>query len=88
MEINNEAVCGTVQSNDCLVRVGKADEKTVLIKSTVLNEFGEQIRAVIDEVLSKKGLTKILVEIDDHGALDCTIRARLETAIERARGTR
>ncbi len=46
--------------------------------------FGDQIRASAVEVIEGYGLKDLKVTIRDQGALDYAIRARVQTAIERA----
>lgn len=49
-------------------------------------QFGDAIRAVAEELLDQFGLTDVCLRIDDRGALECVLRARIETAILRAKG--
>jgi citrate lyase subunit gamma (acyl carrier protein) len=46
--------------------------------------FGSQIRASVLEEIAAYGLTDLIVLVHDEGALDYAIRARVQTAIERA----
>ncbi|AIN94636.1 citrate lyase acyl carrier protein [Treponema putidum] len=88
MQIKREAVCGTLQSNDCLVRVEPSlkpeDGIELDLKSSVLNEFGAQIKKIVQEVLDEFEVKNAKLFIEDKGALDCTIKARVETALRRA----
>lgn len=77
------ATAGTLESNDCLVTVEASDQLEIQIDSTVKDVFGEAIEKVILDVLKKSHIKKIKVSIQDKGALDYTIRARLLTAIYR-----
>ena len=54
------------------------------IESTVKSLFGDQIRASVLGVVEGYGLTDLKLAIRDQGALDYAIRARVQTAIERA----
>ena len=47
-------------------------------------QFGEQIRQVATEALTDFGLTNAHVRLVDKGALDCTIKARVECAVYRS----
>jgi citrate lyase subunit gamma (acyl carrier protein) len=49
-----------------------------------MSMFGDQIRASVLEVIDSYGLTDVTVSVRDQGALDYAIRARVQTAIERA----
>ncbi|QXE90242.1 citrate lyase acyl carrier protein [Geomonas subterranea] len=84
MKIVKKAQAGTMQSSDLMVFLEPADTLKVTIESTVLKQFGELIRAKVDEVLQKHGVEAAEVRITDRGALDYAIEARLETAIMRA----
>ena len=85
MVVKRAARAGTLESSDISVTVWPDEEGlTVTLTSSVENQFGDAIRATIREVAEEMGVTRAAIEAVDHGALDCTIRARVETAIERA----
>lgn len=86
MKIMKKVQAGTLQSSDLMVFLEPADSLTVTIESTVLKQFGDLIRAKVDEVLAKHGVEAGEVRITDRGALDYAIEARLETALMRAEG--
>ena len=83
MKIIKTAVAGTLESSDALVEVAPAASVTVEIESAVLAQFGESIEKSVREVLAQFDVNGAAVRITDRGALDCTIRARVETAIKR-----
>jgi citrate lyase subunit gamma (acyl carrier protein) len=84
MEIKQQASAGTLESSDVLVTVRPADNLLLKIESPVLAQYGEQIEKVCREVLSALAVTGGEIHLQDQGALDCTIRARLETALRRS----
>jgi len=88
MKIIKEAVAGTLESSDLLVKVapGLPDRLDIHIRSEVMRQFGTHIRAVIDDTLGKLGVTEGDITVEDKGALDCAIRARLQTAVLRSVG--
>ena len=88
MRIIKEALAGTFESSDLMVKVAPAveDELEVIIQSEVANQFGAQIDRVVRETLAKLKVTQGRIAIDDKGALDCAIRARLQTAVMRGAG--
>ena len=47
--------------------------------------FGSTIRSCAESCLEELGVENALVEIQDYGCLDFAIRARLKTAVRRAR---
>lgn len=85
MTIVRESVCGALQSNDCFVRIAPAADGIELkLSSPVLYEFGGQIEKVVRETLKELNVKSCKIIIEDKGALDCTIKARVETAVRRA----
>ena len=88
MQIVQEALAGTLESSDLFVRVSPIDGPLeVIVQSEVEHQFGDQIRKVIGETLEKLGVsTGATLIVEDKGALDCVIEARIEAAILRAAG--
>lgn len=85
MEIKKPAVAGTLESSDCQVMV-EAGEGSInfSLQSSVINQYGNQIRKVVYETLDYLGVKDVKITIVDKGALDCTIKARVEGAIFRS----
>ena len=84
MKIVKEAMAGTLESSDVLVKVAPSDGPLdVVVKSEVERQFGAQIRRVVFETLERLAISDGIVIVEDKGALDCTIRARLQTALLR-----
>ncbi len=77
------ASAGTFESNDCLITVMHNEGTRIEVKSIVFEQFGEQIYQVISDTLKEHNMDHIFVSVNDKGALDYTIRARLLTAIKR-----
>lgn len=87
MEILKPAIAGTLESSDAQVTVEPgAGELTLDIQSSVLNQYGKQIRATILETLGRLEVTDAKVTVVDKGALDCTLKARVECAVFRSCG--
>ena len=85
MQIKHTAVAGTLESSDAMVTVDTAREGIEIhITSPVIHQFGNQIRRVVLETLEKLEVTSADVTVVDHGALDCTLKARVEGAVYRA----
>ena len=85
MSAHVSAVAGTLESNDILITISSAggSANSVSLSSIVINQFGPAIRAVVDQCLEASGLLGVEVTVQDKGALECTIKARMETAIAR-----
>mgnify|MGYP001047048950 CR=1 FL=1 len=87
MEIKKPAVAGTLESSDCMVTVEPGEGRVDLeLNSVVIRQFGPQIRKVIFETLKRLEVTDARVTVVDKGALDCTIKARVECAVLRSCG--
>ncbi|VTS14260.1 citrate lyase subunit gamma [Streptococcus pseudoporcinus] len=84
MEIKKVAIAGTLESSDVQVIVEPQDTLQVSIESSVMNQYGLAIQKTVDEVLEHLGITSGKFIIVDKGALDCTLRARIQTAIYRS----
>lgn len=86
-EIIKRATAGTMESSDAYVEISPADNGlTVTLDSVVQQQFGDDILKVISEVLASCDVKNANVNVIDKGALNCVIRARVETAIMRGRG--
>ncbi|MHC1786103.1 MAG: citrate lyase acyl carrier protein [Christensenellales bacterium] len=84
MNILREAIAGTLESNDVLVRVSPAVDLNIQIDSIVITQFGGQIRQAVLESAQALGVRGAAIVLEDRGALTCTIKARVETALMRA----
>ena len=85
MEIKKPAVAGTLESSDCQVTVEPGNGKVDFsLESAVIHQFGNQIKMVTLETLKDLGIDNVRISIVDKGALDCTIKARIEGAVFRA----
>ena len=85
MEITRPAVAGTLESSDCQVMIEEGDGKVEFsLESSVINQYGNQIRKVALETLNNLGVNHAKVTMIDKGALDCTIKARIEAAVYRS----
>ena len=86
MQIVKNAAAGTMESSDAYVEIEPAQELTVQLESVVKVQFGDSILAVVKDVLKENGVETANVRVVDRGALECVIRARVETAINRGKG--
>ena len=86
MEILKNATAGTMESSDVYVEIEPGSNGIQLqLESVVAQQFGESIKAVVREVLREQGVENANVRVVDRGALECVIRARVETAIIRGK---
>lgn len=88
MKLLTEAQAGSDRKNDALVWVSPADEVTVLVqaKPIILRQFGAGIEAQVRQVAREEGVTGADIRIQDGGALDFVLRARVRCALRRAMG--
>jgi citrate lyase acyl carrier protein len=87
MIIEKSAVAGTLESSDAQITVEPAPDGIQLdISSSVMNQYGRQIQATVLDTLARLEVTSGHVTVVDKGALDCTLKARVECAVFRACG--
>ncbi len=88
MEIISKAMAGTVESSDCLVYVepSTAQKIEVEVESVVKAQYGSAILKAIEDTLAEQKVSAAKIFLKDRGALDCVIKARVETALKRAQG--
>lgn len=87
MEILKPAMAGTLESSDAQVTVEPGTNGIQLtLSSSVMNQYGRQIKATVLETLERLGVDNAQVTVVDKGALDCTLKARVECAVFRSCG--
>lgn len=87
MEIKQMAMAGTLESSDVQVILSPGKDGIVIdLESQVMEQFGNHIKQVIQEVLNSYEITEAMVKVMDKGALDCVIKARVTAAIHRSLG--
>lgn len=85
MEIQKPAIAGTLESSDAQVSVEPfAHGIELSIESSVMNQYGRQIKATVLETLERLGVKNGKIVVIDKGALECTLKARVEAAIFRS----
>ena len=87
MEILKSAAAGTLESSDAMVTVEPGEDGIELeLSSSVMNQYGRQIKATVLETLDRLQVASGHITVVDKGALDCTIKARVECAVFRSCG--
>ena len=85
MEIKETASAGTIEKCDCLVTVSKGEgDIKINLSSKVLYQYGDSIRNTILQTLKKLDVNDVTVDVEDMGAFEYVIGARLEAAIYRS----
>jgi len=83
------AQSGTFESSDVIFLIEPLPDfagRKLEITSTVMQQFGSSFRQIVDDMLDEYEITDIHLIAKDKGALEPTIKARLETAIRRSLG--
>ena len=81
------AQAGTLESSDIMITVvpGSLGSGIVIeLQSIVMAQYGEDIRLALEKAAKEQECTDLLIKAQDRGALDCTIHARILTALTRA----
>lgn len=84
MEILKSAAAGTLESSDCMVTVEPGEGISLDLSSSVMNQYGRQIKAAVLETLDRLDVKNANVTVVDKGALECTLKARVECAVFRS----
>lgn len=85
MIIKNTSIAGTLESSDVQVTIEPISSGLELnIQSSVMNQYGRKIQEVALETLNNLGVENARVDLNDKGALDCTLKARIEAAVYRS----
>lgn len=83
-KIVREARAGSFESNDLLVSIQPNDGGIKLeINSVVSDMFMDSIKKTVKDTLDELGVKDCTINIDDRGALDFAIKARVKTAVMR-----
>ena len=87
MDILKRASAGTLESSDAYIEIEPNENGLdIQLESVVQQQFGDEICRVVREVLEEGGVNAANVRVVDRGALECVIRARVETAVNRGKG--
>lgn len=85
MKLAREAKAGTMESSDIFVMVlPEGQGLQIELESSVYPHYGKQIEDLIRQVAQEAQVENGTIVARDFGALDCTIRARVRTALKRA----
>lgn len=86
MELKVNSTAGTMESSDIMIVLEPRNEGGIELEltSSVMQQFGKEIKKVILDTLAEYGVENAKVEAIDKGALNCTVRARTVAAICRS----
>jgi len=77
----DKIVAGTENERDCLVSVEPSKDLEIVIQAKVERVYDEQIENLARKCLENYGVEKAKVTINEKGALDYVIKARLDFAL-------
>jgi len=85
----NSAHAGTLESSDVYIQINPIEEDIVEIElqSSVAELYDDMIEELVRDTLKQMNISGVHVNIQDKGALDFVIKARLQAAVYRACGT-
>jgi citrate lyase subunit gamma (acyl carrier protein) len=85
-KIEKSAYAGTLESSDAFVQIEpiSTDEIKIELRSSVEEMYGEDIIRLINDTIKELEVSNIHVKVQDKGALDYVIKARLQSAVLRA----
>ena len=78
------AQAGSLESSDCMVIVSPAGSFSLDYRGPNSRLFGGRTEAIAREMADRYAPEGAEVRIQDRGALEITLRARIETAFKRA----
>lgn len=87
MKLVQNAQVGTFESSDIMILIEprkKGEGREIELVSNVMMEYGDAIMKTINEVLDEFKIDDVKMVATDKGALNPTIKARVETAVKRA----
>ncbi|MBQ3691895.1 MAG: citrate lyase acyl carrier protein, partial [Clostridia bacterium] len=72
MELKAVGTAGTLESSDIMITLEPKDSGGIdlTLESSVLNQYGRQIKAEVLASLERLGVKNAKVIVNDHGALD------------------
>jgi citrate lyase subunit beta/citryl-CoA lyase len=82
--VSTQFVAGSSNKSDCIARVAGTGKPEIKIQTGNEKLFTGGLHAVIEETLSALDVAQVPVDVEEHGALDYVIRARVEAAIRAA----
>ena len=89
MDLDNSktAQAGTLESMDCVVTItGPEKNRVIEITGSASARFGTVMKKVINETLDGLASEPVRVHVQDNGAMDVILGARVEAAYKRYAG--
>lgn len=80
----SEIAVGHPDKGDCTIRVKPCARSQINIVTENEQLFAEGLKSVVEETLSALGIDRFCLTLEDHGAVDYVVRARVEAALRAA----
>ncbi len=77
----SEVVLGAANKGDCIVRVKPCAQSEINIVTENEQLFAVGLKSVVEESLSALGTNQLCLDLEDHGAVDYVVMARVEAAV-------
>jgi citrate lyase gamma subunit len=76
--------CGNRKKSDVVITMIKnnTDQNTIFIQSKYDELFGESIRNKVEQFIAQKKFSGLTITVEDYGAWDYTLQARLEACLD------
>lgn len=84
MLLLHTANAGTLESSDCFVTVAPNDGFVLEYKGANSAIFAKRTEKLVRGMIAEYSVSGAKISIQDQGAIEITIKARLETALLRA----
>lgn len=86
MQIIKPAIAGTTESGDVQIMISpnKGNGLEINLNSIVKAQFGDAIIETVKGILEASDIKDAMVQLQDKGAFDWVIRARMQAALCRA----
>ncbi len=82
--IKRTAQAGTLESSDCVVTVSPGKGINLDYRGANAMLFQKRTHTLVETLLKQKGIGDADIQIQDQGALEPTMVARISTALARA----
>jgi citrate lyase subunit gamma (acyl carrier protein) len=86
-KIIKSAQAGTLESSDVLVVIAPADPGSGIqmnLVSATKQQFITHLQKLVSAILLESGIEDAVLHVNDKGAIDCVIEARVKTVVLRA----
>lgn len=77
----DKVVIGSTNKGDCAVSITRCERQQINIVSENDHLFGVGLQSVVRESLATLEADQLCVDLEDHGAVDYVVKARLEAAV-------